>query len=74
MDLARVGIFSILKRAAIPKYAYYWFIEYDVWYSGNWSDIIRTSSLSDLLATHLHSYTEVKFEKNWVWWPYFLPK
>ena len=50
-----------------PEYKYYWVIEYDVRYSGLWRDFISYfhSSASDLLATSLISYSEVKGWPRW---------
>jgi len=50
-----------------PGFEYYWFIEYDVVFSGNWAvllDAVRNDS-SDLLAGHIRSLPE---EPKWVWW------
>lgn len=53
-----------------PYYDYYWFIEYDVRYTDNWSTLFRRYSLvkADLLTTHIRHFSE---EPLWPWWPTF---
>lgn len=55
-----------------PSYDYYWIIEYDVVYSGNFGDLIENldSSRAGLLCTHLASF---KQSPNWVHWDTFFP-
>jgi hypothetical protein len=50
-----------------PEYKYYWLIEYDVRFSGSWHELFLyfRSSPSDLLATSLINYSEVK---DWFRW------
>ncbi len=50
------------------EYDYYWVIEYDVRYTGDWSALFSELSVSraDLLCTHLQSYAG---EPEWWWWP-----
>jgi hypothetical protein len=42
-----------------PDYQYYWIMEYDVMFSGNWSDFFShfESSTSDMLATNVHKFS-----------------
>lgn len=56
-----------------PQYSKYWFIEYDVAYTGSWSDIFQVFEDSDaeLLGTTLQNHA---VRPNWYWWPTFLPK
>lgn len=50
-----------------PNYDYYWGIEYDVRFHGNWSDFFNyfSTNNSDLLTTTLFRYA---FRPDWVWW------
>ena len=50
-----------------PGFDYYWFVEYDVVFSGNWATLFMAvqDDRSDLLATHIRSVTE---EPRWPWW------
>lgn len=49
-----------------PSYERYWFIEYDVHYSGNWMDFFSQfeDDGSDLLASVVHTLAE---ERTWAW-------
>jgi len=50
-----------------PGFEYYWFIEYDVVFTGNWAvliDAVQEDSV-DLLAGHIRSLHE---EPEWAWW------
>jgi hypothetical protein len=49
-----------------PSYERYWFIEFDVHYSGDWSRFFRQfdDDGSDLLAATVHSLAQ---ERTWVW-------
>lgn len=60
--------FSRLESA----YSRYWFIEYDVTYSGDWSEVFQAfeSSNADLLGTTLTPYEQ---RPDWNWWPTFDP-
>lgn len=51
-------------------YKNYWFIEYDVRYTGTWGDLIRDldSSEADLLATHI---SRRKNSEKWIHWENF---
>ena len=51
-----------------PEYQYYWVIEYDIRFSGDWSlvfEAFRDSSV-DLLATTIYRYP---FNPDWANWP-----
>lgn len=53
-----------------PTYDFYWFIEYDVDYTGEWIDFFSYFSrdvTSDLLASHIKEKHE---EPLWHWWKY----
>jgi hypothetical protein len=50
-----------------PGFEFYWFIEYDVIFTGNWTvlfDAVGEDS-ADLLAAHIRSRRE---EPDWSWW------
>lgn len=53
---------------AQPGFAAYWFIEYDVVYSGPWKDLFDAfrDLPHDLLCTHLRPQGH---EPDWFWWP-----
>jgi hypothetical protein len=55
-----------------PDYSRYWFIEYDVAYTGNWSEFFKTfrQSKADLIGTTLRSYAH---QPDWYWWPSLEP-
>ena len=50
-----------------PEFDYYWYIEYDVVFTGAWSTLLDAWSddTSDLLAPHLRTYGQ---EPDWPWW------
>lgn len=50
-----------------PEYRYYWNIEYDVEFSGNWSVLFDSFSniKADFVSSHIMRYAE---EKDWYWW------
>jgi hypothetical protein len=50
-----------------PNFQYYWFIEYDVRYTGNWKDLFDgfADNPSDLLASHIRHQEE---EPRWIFW------
>ena len=56
-----------------PTYSRYWFIEYDVVYTGSWAEVFHTfqDSDADLLGTTLQSHT---VRPHWYWWSTFLPE
>lgn len=50
-----------------PGYDYYWFIEYDVEFGGNWSALFDT--YRECEADFITSYiTHYKREEKWPWW------
>lgn len=57
---------------ARPDYSRYWFIEYDVVYTGSWMDIFQAFEHSDvdLLGTTLQPHA---VRPSWYWWPTFSP-
>jgi hypothetical protein len=50
-----------------PYYEYYWIIEYDVRYTGNWAILFEDLKLSnaDLLGTNVMDFDEAP---HWAWW------
>ena len=50
-----------------PNYDYYWVVEYDVRFSGHWSDFFAAfeHSTSDLLATTLCRFSEIPTWYHW---------
>lgn len=52
---------------AHPGFENYWFIEYDVRYSGSWSELFDAfrDLPHDLLCTHLRPFA---LEPGWAWW------
>jgi len=60
--------FAWFEFSSKHHYDFYWFIEYDVRFTGNWKSLFQYfegQSESDLLGTALTSYDE---RKNWKWW------
>lgn len=55
-----------------PEYDFYWQVEYDVRYTGNWKNLIRSfeTSKADLLATNISTYEEIP---HWNLWPTLAP-
>lgn len=51
-----------------PKYDYYWFIEYDVFFTGDWNLLFQffKESKSDLISSHVEQYD--KSNTDWQWW------
>jgi hypothetical protein len=53
-----------------PDYDHYWFVEYDVRYTGDWNSL--TSSFApfdqDFIATHIRKFAD---EPRWCWWETF---
>lgn len=61
--------FTILKFSKDnPQYSYYWFIEYDVEFTGTWSLLIDTFSgmKYDFISSHIEKYNDKN--SNWSWW------
>lgn len=59
--------FHFAAAKSIPKFKYYWFVEYDVDFSGNWLnffDVFRRNA-ADILATTLLNRSE---DPEWVHW------
>lgn len=50
-----------------PAYSRYWFVEYDVAYTGHWSELFGAfeNSSADLLGTTLQPY---EHNPGWPWW------
>ena len=61
-DLVPCAVFR--KR---PYYDYYWFLEYDVRFSGKWRDILAllSETSADLLCVHINKYAD---KENWSQW------
>jgi Protein of unknown function (DUF3405) len=63
------GHFPILEFFLLrPDYDFYWFIEYDVRYTGDWSAFFGRfdSTEHDFTTAHIRRFTEEPF---WWWWP-----
>ncbi len=54
-----------------PEYHNYWFVEYDVEYTGSWQTLMQDCDENlldyDFLSCHVEKYDEGK-NKNWPWW------
>lgn len=63
-------IFPLVDFARTHRYSYYWLIEYDVRYTGNWAELFSyfATSHSDLLGTTLYRH---EFRPSWCWWDSF---
>lgn len=50
-----------------PQYDYYWLIEDDVFFSGNWKTLFEAyqNDSTDFIASHIKRYTE---NPDWCWW------
>lgn len=50
-----------------PEYEWYWFVEYDVRYNGEWGSLLRSfeSFDHDLITSHIRHFSE---EPWWPWW------
>lgn len=59
--------FAVLALRWKFVYRYYWVIEYDVRYSGNWTDFFAAfaENPADFLTSHIRTYAQ---EPNWYWW------
>lgn len=57
---------SIDYYRRFPNYRFYWFIEYDVVYTGNWAALISSlaEDQSDLLAAHVRTLAD---DPDWFW-------
>jgi hypothetical protein len=51
-----------------PDYKYYWLVEGDVKFSGNWKRFFEAfaTSHADFVACHIRRYAE---DPEWYWWP-----
>jgi len=49
------------------EYDYYWIVEYDVAFSGNWSGLFNAfaDNTSDMLCSNVHRH---ETNPNWAWW------
>ncbi len=58
-------LFNFYKRH--PDYSYYWEIEYDVRYSGNWQEFFADflNNETDYIAPHIRRYAQ---EPDWIFW------
>lgn len=70
-------IFAYINKIN-PDADYYWFIEYDVQFTGKWSILFDhfKDTDADLITSHIHHYHE---EPDWYWWEIsnpntFIPK
>lgn len=50
-----------------PIFNYYWVIEYDVIFTGNWSVLFSTLNNvdADFIASHIERFTD---NPHWIWW------
>lgn len=62
---AHLPIFYYFKK--LPDYKYYWVIEYDVEFGGNWKYLFNTyqSSSADFVSSYI---THFKNDERWPWW------
>lgn len=49
-----------------PEYSYYWTVEYDIVFTGNWNTIISNYD-SDLVSSHIEKFEKGKNDR-WDWW------
>jgi hypothetical protein len=69
--LGNCHLLPIFVSEKVQKYDHYWFMEYDIIYTGNWEDIFFTSTqedTSDLIAEWLESYMDSQEPSLWHWW------
>jgi hypothetical protein len=54
-------------RQMKPDYDYYWIVEYDVEFSGRWSELFNAfaDNTSDLLCSNVHRH---ETNPTWFWW------
>lgn len=54
-----------------PEYDYYWFIEYDVTFTGNWATLVEDCANNlaeyDFLSCHIEKFLPGT-NGNWAWW------
>ena len=50
-----------------PDYSYYWFLEYDVEFTGSWNTLMDAycNNDADFIASHILHYHE---DPSWYWW------
>ncbi len=50
-----------------PQYSYYWVVEYDVYFSGDWRYFFHhfQNNAADFLTSHIRRFVE---EPEWIWW------
>ncbi|MBV1906549.1 MAG: DUF3405 domain-containing protein [Pseudomonadales bacterium] len=67
MKLGNAELPVMLFKAAHPEYEYYWVVEYDVRFSGNWRLFFShfAENNADLLGTTLSSYLECPGWSHW---------
>ncbi len=53
-----------------PTYTYYWFIEYDVEFTGTWDILMDAyfANNADFIASHILYYHE---DPSWYWWTHY---
>lgn len=55
----------------MPSYKFYWFIEYDVEFTGNWLTLMKDCDENlrdyDFLSCYVERFDEKK-NKHWLWW------
>lgn len=51
-----------------PQYDYYWFVEYDVEFTGKWNSLMDSyfNDKSDFISSHIARYG--LSNRNWFWW------
>ena len=51
-----------------PEYDYYWIVEYDVVFTGNWIDFMGafTHNNADMISSHIEFHNEQN--EQWTWW------
>ncbi len=59
--------YPIIRFSKEFNYQYYWVIENDIEFSGDWQHLIAqmVNDTADLIAAHPYGYME---RPNWVWW------
>lgn len=54
-----------------PIYKYYWFVEYDIEFTGKWSVLMENCDINlcayDFLSCHVEEYNAKK-NNEWIWW------
>jgi len=54
-----------------PSYKFYWFVEYDVEFKGNWADMFADCTLNlcdyDFLSCHVEKFNKLR-NAQWMWW------